>query len=334
MRRSIILGLTAVLCAVTASLTMLATAAGTQTPGTVGIRIIDAPESRADDPRARLYIVDHLAPGTTINRRVEVANDTAEPQEVEVYAASASIDNGEFRFGEGRAANELTAWTSVVPARLMLEPGDKGTATVTIAVPGDASEGERYGVVWAELRAAATEEEGLGAVNRVGVRMYLSVGPGGEPETNFEISDIEGRRDEDGNPVVAAIVRNIGGRAVDLSGELQLTNGPGGLSAGPISAQLGTTITAGQEGPVLFTLDPALPNGPWDAQVTMKSGRTTAEASGTVTFPDEPGDVAPGDLSKGRSLVPLAAAALVALIALALFLSRALVRRAKGKKRA
>lgn len=304
MRRSTLVALTA-LCVATGSLATSGQARATQTPGTVGIRIIDAPQNRADDPRARLYIVDHLAPGTTINRRVEVGNDTTESRRVELYAASASIDDGEFRFGEGREANELTAWTRVVPDSLTLEPGEKGVATVTIAVPGDASEGERYGVVWAEMRAAATAEEGLGAVNRVGVRMYLSVGPGGEPETDFEISDIEGRRDADGNPVVAAIVRNIGGRAVDLSGELQLTNGPGGLSAGPITAQLGTTITPGQQGPVLFTLDPALPNGPWDAQITMKSGRTARDARGTVTFPEDVGGVNDGDLFEDPQLLPI-----------------------------
>ena len=46
------------------------------TPQSVGIRIIDVPTGRSEDPRARQYIVDHLAPGTTITRRVEVTNGT------------------------------------------------------------------------------------------------------------------------------------------------------------------------------------------------------------------------------------------------------------------
>ena len=332
MRRSTLIALT-VLGVAAGSLAILGQAAATQTPGTVGIRLLDVPQNRADDPRARLYIVDHLAPGTTINRRVEVGNDTTESRKVELYAASASIDDGEFRFGEGREANELTAWTRVVPDSLTLEPGDKGVASVTIAVPADGSAGERYGVVWAEMKAPATSGEGLGAVNRVGVRMYLSVGPGGEPVTDFEISDIEGRRDADGNPVVAAIVRNIGGRAVDLSGELGLTNGPGGLSAGPINAQLGTTIKPGQKGPVLFTLDPALPNGPWDVQITMKAGRTTRDATGTITFPDDAGGVNDGDLSEASPFLPIIGA-IIGTLLLGWFFFWFFVRRKRTKEEA
>ena len=310
MRRGLAIGL--------AGLCLLASLAGspvhataTQAEGTVGIRLVDAPSSRADDPRARLYVVDHLAPGTTINRRIEVDNGTNERQFIELYAASASVENAEFRFGEGRAANELTSWTRIVPTDMTLEPGEAATATVTIAVPSAASEGERYGVVWAELRAVPTAQEGIGAVNRVGVRMYLSVGAGGEPPTDFEITDIEGRRDGNRNPTVAAIVRNIGGRAVDLNGELNLTDGPGGLSAGPVGAEGGTTITPGQSGPVLFVLDPALPAGPWQAKVTMRSGATIRDATGTVTFPEQPGAVGEGGLSEERSVLLPAAGAVV-----------------------
>lgn len=293
--------------------------ASVQNPGTIGIRILDAPQNRADDPRARLYIVDHLAPGTSISRRVEVGNDTAETHNLELYAGSATIEGAEFRFGEGREPNDLTSWTTIAPPNLALDPGQRVAATVTIAVPKDASEGERYGVVWAETRAGPTDKEAVGTVNRVGVRIYLSVGPGGEPATDFEITDIEGRRDQAGNPIVAAIVRNIGGRAVDLSGEVQLSNGPGGLSAGPVSAETGTTITPGQSGRVFFIFDPALPSGAWDAKITMRSGTTVREAQGTLTFPDELGAVGGGELTGGNRLTLIIAILLLLLVAGFLF---------------
>ena len=304
--------------------------AAAQTPGTVGIRILDAPQSRANDPRARLYIVDHLAPGATINRRIEVNNDTADSQRIELYAAAASIEASEFRFGEGREPNDLTGWTRVVPPTLTLEPGTRGVATVTVAVPEDATAGERYAVVWAEMQAVATAQAGVGAVNRVGVRMYLSVGAGSEPATDFVITDIEGRRDDEGNPVVAAIVRNIGGRAVDLSGDLRLTEGPGGLSAGPIDADLGTTLRPGQEGPVHFTLDPALPNGPWDAAITMRSGSVERSATGTVTFPEESGGIGPGSVDADNPLVFIVGG-IVGLLLLGWFLFWFFWRRGKKK---
>ena len=60
----------------------------------------------------------------------------------------------------------------------------RATATVTLAVPGDASPGERYGVVWAETRAADAAG-GVTQINRVGIRLYVSVGPGGSPAADF-----------------------------------------------------------------------------------------------------------------------------------------------------
>ena len=256
---------------------------------TVGIRIVDAPSSRVDDPRAKLYIVDHVAPGTTITRRVEVSNRTDVPQAIQLYAAAAEVTGGSFRFSDGRKANDLTGWTVVNPANLSLRPGTTGLATVAIVVPARAAAGEHYGVVWAELRARAPTGGGIDAVNRVGVRIYLSVGPGGEPPTDFAVATLQARRAADGRPVVEATVRNIGGRALDLSGELRLTNGPGGLSAGPFNATLGTTLAPGQTEPVQVTLDKALPDGPWDARIALRSGATTREATATIIFPDDPG---------------------------------------------
>lgn len=237
-------------------------AAFAQASETVGIRIVDAPTNRADDPRARLYIVDHLAPGTTISRRVEITNDSTKAQSVQLYTAAADVVDAAFRFGDGRAANDLTRWTTVVPSSLSLAAGAKGLATVTVAVPARASAGEQYGVVWAEVSAPPPPGGGIGATNRVGVRMYLSVGPGGEPASDFEVTALQGQRAPDGSPVVVATVRNTGARALDLGGELRLTNGPGGLSAGPINASVGSTLGLGQSGPVTVTLDKSLPNGP------------------------------------------------------------------------
>lgn len=294
-----------------------------QAPRTVGIRIVDVPTSRTSDPRARQYIVDHLAPGTTITRRVEVSNDTGSRQAVQLYAGAATIASGGIVFADGRAPNDLTGWTTVDPPTVNPPAGGKATATVKIVVPANASPGERYGVVWAELPPATPAGGGVTAVNRVGVRMYLSVGPGGEPASDFEISTFEARRSADGNPELAATVRNTGGRAVDLSGELQLTNGPGGLSAGPFPAKLGTTLGLEQSAPVLVSLDPAIPRGPWDARIVLRSGTTEKDATAKVTFPEpqaaaaDPVEANSG--SGGSSVLPLAlgVGALLAVLSLA-----------------
>src|SRR5690242_8321092 len=69
--------------------------------GSLGIRLVDIPTDRANDPRAHAYVIDHLAPGTTIERSVEVSNTTAAPMRVELYSAAASIMGGKFVGAEG-----------------------------------------------------------------------------------------------------------------------------------------------------------------------------------------------------------------------------------------
>jgi hypothetical protein len=128
--------------------------------------------------------------------------------------------------------------------------------------------------------------------------------------------------------VVAATVHNTGGRALDLSGQLRLTNGPGGLSAGPFDAKLGTTLGVGQTEPVLVTLDRAIPAGPWDARIVLRSGLTEREATARVTFPAtaaSSGEVVATDTADsqpdGGSRVLPAAGGVAAIVGLSLLLS-------------
>jgi hypothetical protein len=266
-----------------------ASAAGSPTPGdSVGLRLVDAPADRAQDPRAHIYIVDHLAPGTTILRRVEVSNGTAQAMHIRLYAGAAALEQGQFKAPGGPGGNELAGWTSVSPPAVDVPPGGTMQATVTIRVPSSASSGERYGVVWAELPASQANG-GVSLVNLTGVRIYLSVGPGGEPASGFVIQSLVARRDQQGHPVVAAQVRNTGGRALDLAGRASLSGGPGRLSAGPFDAK-NETLPIGQSGDVLVPLDPAIPSGSWKVQVTLHSGlvENTAEALLEVPATSEP----------------------------------------------
>ena len=59
----------------------------------IGIRLVDVPVAEQDNPRALLYIVDHLVPGTVIQRRIDVSNTTASTAHVVLYPAAASIAN-------------------------------------------------------------------------------------------------------------------------------------------------------------------------------------------------------------------------------------------------
>lgn len=274
--------------------TLLPAAGAFGAPGTasddehtgIGVRLVDAPVAARDNPRARVYIVDHVAPGTVIERRVEVSNDTGSDAEVAVYPAAADLTDGSFVGLDADTPNELSTWTSVSHPKLSLAAGERANVAVEIDVPDDAAPGEQYAVIWAQTTSPAADGNGVTQVSRVGIRVYLSVGPGGEPASAFTIESFTAARGEAGNPTVQAVVHNTGGRALDLSGTLKLTDGPGGLSAGPFPVELGTTLGVGQTAPVNVELDDQLPNGPWKAEIELTSGLLTESAQATITFPD------------------------------------------------
>ena len=253
--------------------------------GSVGIRLLEAPTAREKDPRATRSIVDHVKPGTSFTRKFEVLNNAQVRRTVQIYDAAADVLGGEFVVADGRTQNELSSWITTSMTSADLAPGQSVTPTVTVAVPADAVAGERYAVVWAELPPSRPPGGGVAVVNRVGLRVYLSVGPGGEPPTDFVIESLTATRDATKRPVVQATIRNTGGRALDLTGNLRLSEGPAGLSAGPFDAKVGTTLAIGASAPVAVPLDPQLQDGPWTATIEMRSSTTVRRATGRITFP-------------------------------------------------
>ncbi|MDF3297517.1 peptidase [Streptomyces tropicalis] len=298
---------------------------------TIGIKLLDAPESRRADPRAHAYIVDHVAPGATIERRVEVTNESSGPMHVDVYAAAATIAKGRFTFAPERTPDELTGWTSLDTTGLELAASETARVRTTVRVPRDAAAGERYGVIWAQTGTSTDRSHTMTMLGRVGVRMYIDVGPGGEPPSDFKIERLYPTRARDGRAEVRARIHNTGGRALDISGALSLFGGPGGLRAGPFSARTGTTLAPGDLAETVVPLDARLPDGPWTAAFTLKSGLVAHTTRATLTFPATPGStgaVAASAARQGRFPTPVAAglSALV-LAALCLLPSRFLRRR-------
>src|SRR3954447_8410352 len=99
-----------------------ASSQGHKHPG-LGIRLLEAPTSLADDPRAHVYVIDHLAPGTTITRKVQVTDGTTSPLDVALYAGGSEIKGGVWSPLEGRTPDELSQWISVNPSSIHLAPG-------------------------------------------------------------------------------------------------------------------------------------------------------------------------------------------------------------------
>lgn len=326
MRRSALLPVL-VVAAFAAAAGPAAAAAPAPGPGSVGVRLLDVPTVARDDPRARQYIVDHLAPGAVVNRRIEVSNTTPGPLSVAMYPAAGLIENGTFLGADGRTPNELSTWTTLSSDTLDIAAGAEVETTITVSVPPDAAPGEQYGAVWAEVTAPG--EAGVVLVNRVGIRMYLSIGPGNAPASDFTVDSLTAARAPDGRPSVTAQLHNTGGRALDMSGSLALAGGPGALTAGPFPVQLGSTVAPGQSATVTVVMDSLLPDGPWDAALTLRSGLLEQEVEARIEFPDAPGTSTPfavqeddGDVGLLVGVLVLLAVLLVAAVVAVLVLLR------------
>jgi hypothetical protein len=259
--------------------------------GSIGIRLVEASADRRDDPRAQVYIVDHLKPGSRMTRRIEVSNTSDSPHRVTISVGAAEIKNHEFMPAPDPNANELSSWITVDEPVIVAPPHSTTTVRATVDVPPSAPRGERYGAIWATVDAADAGKAALlvQRVNQVGIRVYLDIGRGGEPPSDFRIEEMVPGRTEQGEPVVRAKVRNTGERALDLSGKLWLSDGPGGLAAGPFPATIGTTVLPGDTAHVEVVLDRQLPNGPWQARLRVASGRIHREVTAEITFPERSG---------------------------------------------
>lgn len=293
----------------------------------LGIRLTEAPVALSDDPRARVAIVDHVAQGSTFTRRFEVVNDTPGALDPSVYVAPARIRNGSFSIAEQGARNDITRWTSVDRSTLHLASRASAKVELTISVPTDAEDGEYYGAAVAEVRPQGA---GVTVASRVGIRIYLSVGKGKAPKSDFELTRLTASRLDDGRPLVTAKVRNIGARALDMTGDLKLSNGPGGAKAGPFPAELGTTLAIGATDDVRVVLDKDSPAGPWDAVLTLRSGTIERAVKARITFPEiggGPEDIEFDEVEKKRRFGALAGSLIILLLAALLVIAWRLRRR-------
>jgi hypothetical protein len=296
--------------------------ADTAPPPGLGIRLVDAPTDRADDPRARVYVVDRVRPGSTFVRRVEVSNGDKAAMDVLLYSAPATLREGRFEIAPRGARGLVATWADVTPTTLRLAPGQRVVASVTVRVPADAPAGEAYGAIVAERppQPGAT----LGVALRTAIRVYLSVGKGAEPASDFTVDTLTAGRDRAGRPYVAAQVHNTGGRALDLTGTLRLADGPGELSAGPFEVSVPTTLGVGQTAPLTIPLGKALPAGPWLATLDLRSGLVQRRVQATLTFPAgssaTSAPVVPKELPlyQRKGVVVPVAALLIGLLSLAL----------------
>ena len=286
-------------------------------PQRFGVRLVDVPVSEAHNPRGLRYIIDFLPAGAVIHRRIAILNQESAKSHFTVYPDAAQITHGRFIGDAGHTRSELTSWISIAHPSVTLRPHSSVMDMVTIRVPRKPTRAEHYGMIWVQQVANARDARGFAIkeVNRVGIRIYLAVGRGGVPPTNFTINSIAGHRSPGGRAILTARARNTGGRAVDLYGTARLTGGPGGTSAGPFPIHQVITLAPGQSGTVTFIPGRRLPSGPWRATIKLASGFTHRSASATILFsPHLASSLWTRPSTMVRAVVIIAALALLILI--------------------
>lgn len=307
-----------------------------QDPGVVGIELVDHPDQHGMGRRGLVSIVAEAEPGAVVEREVLVTNQSTAAQHLEIYVDDATVDEAGFTPADGRG--DISGWASVAPGTVELAPGDQQRAVVRIQVPEEVTDGERYGAVWVELPASSGD---VRRVNRVGVRIYLTVvgGSQADPEdvTDFVITAMTADTLPDGSRQIRASVTNTGRRAVDLVGELELLDGPGGLRAGPFPTDAVTTVAIGLDATVTITMSPEVPRGPWNARLQLASGAIERAAEATVGFPAAPGDAPDQAVAEmtsverqRRVLIPIASTMVATMLAVALVLLLGRRREATG----
>jgi hypothetical protein len=295
--------------------------------GTIGVRLVPPPSAPSGDPLARTYIIASVAPGARLTRQIEISNTTPESMPVLAYAAAASTNGRVFSFADGHIQNDVSSWTHVSRPSIDIAAGQTVLEDVTIRVPRNAAAGEHYAVIWAEASASAPSGGGVRLVNRVGIRVYLTVVRGGSAAPMFTLSGLHADR-SGGDAMIVAVVHNTGASTLTATRYVTLADGPSGLRAGRFPITLRQPIAPGGSESVSARIGSTLPLGPWRVRMVVRSGDLTGAVTGTLTFPAAGADTLspPGHGQTWTTAVGLL------LLALLVIAGAAVLRRVRGAR--
>jgi hypothetical protein len=258
-----------------------------ESPGTIGIKLLPAPDTSSAQGLEGVYIVGNLQADHALTRRLEIFNTSGSSMRITVYPAAARIRAGAFTYAVGRSMNQLSSWITVARPEIMLAPRSDTELKVSVTVPKRTTSGERYAVVWAQVSARTPSSGGVRLTNRVGIRVYLSVGSA-QLADDFRIGTVSARRAVNGTPYVEAWVLNESSATVRIVGSVTLRERPGGLRDGPVSMVPLSALPPGDAGQVAAYFDRGLPRGPWHASLRMSNGSRGQVRTVELVFPEVP----------------------------------------------
>lgn len=270
------------------------------------------------EARDRSYVVRTVKPGDELADRLLAVNLTDAPIELDVAPVDATV-TGDGQFAPGAAAEGDGRWITVTPTRVRVPARSTRPVDVRIRVPADAAAGDHIAAVVAQKAGPPTGSGNVRLVQRVGVRVYLTVDGTGESSRqggqsrSFEIKDL---RWVDGTFEVD--IQNTGDLLVEPLGSLTISRG--GLDATAEVPVLGTVPPHELR---TFKVPPPRPlePGTYDALLKLRlvQGGGDQEKSLTFTLDGALKAADDADGTKGRKGLPwwLIVLALVALVAVA-----------------
>ncbi|TFG81179.1 MAG: hypothetical protein E4H20_10360 [Spirochaetales bacterium] len=180
----------------------------------------------------------NVAPGHSYNGIIDIANTSAETQEVKVYQsdlffyADGTVDYGE----PGGLPRSNARWMSLSPRQLLIPPRESATVHYIIQVPDDAT---LTGTFWSLLmvepiplaspestRPGAKPGVGVNQVLRYGIQIVTQVGESGTRQVKFSQLKLVA---ENGKRSLLADVENTGERWLKGSFNLDLYDSNGGF---------------------------------------------------------------------------------------------------------
>lgn len=230
--------------------------------------------------RDRSYVVRTVRPGVELTDRLEAVNLTGAPLDLSLAAVDSVVGpDGSFAPGTERTAEG--AWLEVTPAQVRIPARGTAPVELRIRVPADAAPGDHIATVVAQ-KAGAPSGGGVQFVQRVGVRVYLTVErrQGGVGARSFELRALRWVGAPKARAFEAEVVNN-GDLLVEPLGTLTLRRGD--LGADTDVPVLGT-VPAGEARALRLTVPGELEPGRYEAHLRLRDVQGGPEQEQRVSF--------------------------------------------------
>jgi hypothetical protein len=157
-------------------------------------------------------------PGGTGRQELTVSNEGDEP-----FDATTAVVPLEGATGADSAVN----WLTVEPATLHLEPKEKQTVTVSIAVPDDLESGGYYASVTITTGATTPEGNAAAVAGQLGVPFLFTIEGKGKLRQQAKVERFAPVFEPDGRVGFRALVRSAGNVYIETQGKVEIADGGG-----------------------------------------------------------------------------------------------------------